>query len=119
MLNIKLADYSIRNETMDEVLVLFNTVSDGLKMLSQTALKDPKVTIIKKIGFVFKIVIAFLKIGIHFAIADPRICLRRTPSIVALVQSIVRGTSVWQNRVSGIRAQRRSVGFQLLPHLCD
>ena len=46
MLNIKLADYSIRDETMDEVLALFNNVSSKLKTLTQAAVKNPKVTIV-------------------------------------------------------------------------
>lgn len=43
MLNIKLADYSIRDETMDEVIKLFSTVNERQKSLTEMAVKNPKV----------------------------------------------------------------------------
>jgi hypothetical protein len=44
LLNIKLADYSIRDETMDEVLTQFSNVSSKLTILMEAAIKNPKVT---------------------------------------------------------------------------
>lgn len=43
LLNIKLADYSIRDETIDDVIKLFQTVSERLKSLAVLAVGNPKV----------------------------------------------------------------------------
>ena len=45
LLNIKLADYSIRDETIEDVIKLFQTVSERLKSLAILAVKNPQVSI--------------------------------------------------------------------------
>ncbi|XP_032781149.2 uncharacterized protein LOC116919284 [Daphnia magna] len=42
LLNIKLADYSIRDETMDDAIKIFSIVSERQKSLTEMALKNPK-----------------------------------------------------------------------------